>query len=57
MLTPTQRASHERSRAFRDHIEKLALKLKVSLEAPLSKMIISFRPEPQPAAPEGEGDA
>jgi hypothetical protein len=54
MLTPTQRASHERSRAFRDHIEKLALKLKVSLEAPLSKMIISFRPEPQPAAPEGE---
>lgn len=45
-ITPTQRAAHERSRAFRNHIDTLALKLKVGIEAPVPKVVQEQMPKP-----------
>ena len=45
MLTPTQRASHERSRAFRAHIDTLAQKLKAKPKAPVPKIAAPKKPE------------
>lgn len=48
VLTPTQRAAHERSRAFRNHIDTLALKLKVGMEAPVPKVVEEAKPDELP---------
>lgn len=50
-LTPTQRAAHERSRAFRERIATLALKLQVQIEAPVPKIVAEPEAEPLPALP------
>lgn len=50
-LTKTQREAHERSRAFRERIATLALKLQVQMEAPVPKIVVKPKLETEQPAP------
>jgi len=53
ILTASQIAAHERSKAFRNHIATLAQKLKGNREAPVPKIAAPRKPErPAPRKPE-----